>query len=148
MMAVAAMLRKTVMGTRAKLKSLVAQPKSAMFARIRKALSDAVVGCFNKRQEFLKKVLPKNPWGDRIFGKLLFFASHRRLPTDSMRFNDVLHRIKTTSAIIDPLRVFVTDKEFVKIYVKAVVGNDYNVPTLGMITNRADAQSYDFPPIC
>src|SRR5262245_27451738 len=147
MMVVSSMLRKIVMA-RAKLKALVAHIKSAIFARIREALSDAVVGCFNKRREFLKKVLPKNAWGDRIFGKLLFFASHRRLPTDFMRFNDVLHRIKTTSDIIDPLRVFVTDKEFVKIYINAVAGTDSNVPTLGIVRNRADVQSYDFPTVC
>jgi hypothetical protein len=147
-MAVRLVLKKTVMGTGAKLKSLVAHPRSAIFARIKEALFDAAVGCFNKRQEFLKKVLPKNAWGDRVFAKLLFFASHRRLPTDSMTFNDVLYRIKTTFDIIDPLRVFVTDKEFVKIYVAAVVGNDHNVPTLGIIRNRADVQNYDFPPVC
>jgi TupA-like ATPgrasp len=65
-----------------------------------------------------------------------------------MTFNDVLYRIKTTFEILDPLRVFITDKEFVKIYINTVVGNKYNVPTLGIIRNRADAQSYDYPPVC
>lgn len=136
------------MGTRARLKSIVAYTKSVILARIREAISDAAVGSFNKRRELLKTVLPKNAWGDRVFAKLLFFASHRRFPTDSMTFNDVLYRIKATFDIIDPLRVFVTDKEFVKIYVAAVVGNDHNVPTLGMIRNRVDVQNYDFPPVC
>ena len=147
-MPAARMLKEPVKRTRTALKTLVAHARSALSAHVQRASSDAAVNFFNKRQEFIGKVLPKNMWGDRIFGQMLFFASHRRRPTESMRFNDVLYRIKTTSEIVDPLRVFVTDKEFVKLYISAVAGNNYNVPTLGLIRNRADIQSYEYPPVC
>lgn len=62
--------------------------------------------------------------------------------------NDVLYRIKTGDEILDPLRVFVTDKELVKIYVKAVVGDGYNVPTVDVIRSAGDVDGYDFPADC
>ena len=65
-----------------------------------------------------------------------------------MTFNDVLYRIKTTDEILDPLRVFVTDKEFVKLYVKAVIGDEYNVPTLAVLRSIDEVRAYSFPPQC
>lgn len=70
------------------------------------------------------------------------------MPTSRPLFNDVLHRIKTTDEILDPLRVFVSDKEFVKVYVKAVVGDRYNVPTLGVIRDAGAVNAYPFPADC
>lgn len=95
-----------------------------------------------------RKLLPRNRLGDRIYGLLLFVASHGRLPNKSMTFNDVLYQMKTTDEIIDPLRVFVTDKEFVKFYVKAVIGDQYNVPTIDIIRDRAKIMDYEFPAAC
>ena len=65
-----------------------------------------------------------------------------------MLFHDVLYRIKTTNEILDPLRVFVSDKEFVKLYVKAVVGDQYNVPTIDVIRNVGAIDDYEFPSNC
>jgi TupA-like ATPgrasp len=96
----------------------------------------------------LKRLLPENRWGDRVYGFLFFYASHRRRPTNSMTFNDVLYRIKTTDEILDPLRVFVTDKEFVKLYIKAVVGDEYNVPTLAVLRSIDEVRAYPFPSQC
>jgi hypothetical protein len=95
-----------------------------------------------------RNLLPQNRLGDRIYGFLLFVASHGRLPNKSMTFNDVLYRIKNTDEIIDPLRVFITDKEFVKFYVKAVIGDQYNVPTIDIIRDRAKIEDYEFPAAC
>ena len=53
-----------------------------------------------------------------------------------MRYNDVLHRIKTSDDIIDPLRVFVSDKEYLKLYVRATLGDRYVVPTIDVIRSN------------
>ncbi len=77
-----------------------------------------------------------------------FALRHERLPTKSLLFNDVLYRIKVSEEILDPLRVFVTDKEFVKLYVKAMVGEQYIVPTIKILRSIAEVESYDFPSSC
>lgn len=93
-------------------------------------------------------VLPRNRLGDRVFGFCLFVKSHRRFPTDQLLFNDVLHKIKTSDEILDPLRVFVSDKEFVKLFIKAVVGDQYNVPTIAVLRSVSEVDSFDFPSTC
>jgi TupA-like ATPgrasp len=82
---------------------------------------------------------------DADFAFRRFIDVHGRPPSDAMLFNDVLHRIKTSDEILDPLRVFTTDKEFVKLYIKAQVGDAYNVPTLAVLRSEADVDAYDFP---
>src|SRR5262249_40107292 len=115
---------------------------------VREKLKNRLVGLFWKHNARLKKVLPENRWGDRVYGFLFFYASHRRRPNNSMTFNDVFYRIKTTDEILDPLRVLVTDKEFVKLYIKAVVGDEYNVPTLAVLRSVNDVRVYSFPSQC
>ncbi len=73
---------------------------------------------------------------------------HKRLPGNRLLFNDVLYRIKTTEEITSPLRVFVSDKEFVKLYVKAVAGDQFNVPTLKVLHTIEEARGYRFPSSC
>ena len=92
--------------------------------------------------------LPENRVGDELFSYFLFQHSHGRSPTNQMLFNDVLYRIKTTDEIINPLRVFVSDKEFVKIFISAIVGSRYNVPTIATLKSQAEVDVFDFPPDC
>ena len=94
------------------------------------------------------KEIPENRAGDELFAYFLFLHNHGRAPTNQMLFNDVLYRIKTTEEILDPLRVFVSDKEFVKIFVKATIGDEYNVPTLEVLRDANEIDSFVFPPIC
>lgn len=96
---------------------------------------------------FLRSI-PENRLGDQFFSFITFVRMHRRLPTQKLLFNDVLYRIKTTNEIIDPLRVFVSDKEFVKLYVKAVAGDQYNVPTIKILHTIEEANTFQFPPDC
>jgi hypothetical protein len=63
-------------------------------------------------------------------------------------WNDVWYRIKTTDEILEPVRVFVSDKEHVKQYVKAVVGDEYNVPTITVLRSPQEVDFYDFPARC
>lgn len=92
--------------------------------------------------------IPNGRAFDHFIAFLTFVRMHRRLPGNGMLFNDVLYRIKTTDEIIDPLRVFVSDKEFVKLYVKAVAGDQFNVPTLKVLQSIEEARSYEFPADC
>jgi hypothetical protein len=116
--------------------------------KISEGLRNRFVRLFWKHDARLKRLLPENRWGDRIYGFLLFYASHRRCPNNCMTFNDVLYRIKTTDEILDPLRVFVTDKEFVKLYIKEIVGDEYNVPTLAVLRSINEVRAYSFPSQC
>jgi hypothetical protein len=92
--------------------------------------------------------LPETRAGDRLYSWFRFFRHHKRPPSRAMRYNDVLHRIKTSDDIIDPLRVFVSDKEFLKLYVKAVVGDRYAVPTIDVICSVDAVDAYEFPSQC
>lgn len=111
------------------------------------------------QKSFVKKVLrfgyrslisaiPENRFGDKVFSYINFAIRHRRLPTQKLIFNDVLYQIKTTGEILNPLRVFVSDKEFVKLYVKALVGDQYNVPTIAVLESIDQVDSFDFPDAC
>lgn len=95
----------------------------------------------------LRNLLPHNATCDAIYAYCRFVIHHRRLPSRKPLFNDVLFHIKTQE-LTDPLRVFVTDKEHLKLYVKATVGNDFNVPTLAVLHSPAEVLAYDFPPDC
>ena len=89
--------------------------------------------------------LPKNRVGDEIFSYVLFQICHGRNPTKEMIFNDILYNLKVSDEINDPLRVFISDKEYLKIFVKATIGDEYNVPTLGIINAIEDVDIYEFP---
>ena len=75
----------------------------------------------------LHHILPKSRMGDKVYSLLSFFWNHRRLPKNKMMFNDYLYKLKTSDELSNPLRVFLTDKEFVKIYTKSVVGDEFNL---------------------
>lgn len=94
------------------------------------------------------RILPETRWADKIVAFKKFVKRHKRLPSRRMTMNDEYYRIKTSDMIHDPLRVFVSDKEYVKLYVRAVVGEDYNVPTLGIIRSPEAIADYDFPRDC
>jgi hypothetical protein len=60
----------------------------------------------------------------------------------------VLYTIKSSNEILEPLRVFTTDKEFVKLYIKAVVGDALNVPTLAVLRSIDECREHSFPDRC
>ena len=113
------------------------QDNESLFRRVRRGVYRSFLGSF-----------PKNRTGDRLVSVIQFFRFHKRLPNKSMSYNDVLHRIKTSDELLDPLRVFVSDKEFLKLYVKAVVGDEYVVPTLDVLRSKAAVDAYEFPAQC
>jgi len=95
-----------------------------------------------------RRILPRNRAGDRLYHWLLFLSKHQRRPSNRMLWNDVLYRIKTTDEILDPLRIFVSDKELVKTFIKATIGDEYNIPTLAVLRTPAEVERFDFPDRC
>lgn len=92
--------------------------------------------------------MPQNRSGDKIVSYINFLMNNNRLPKKQFSLNDVLYSIKTSDEILDPLRAFVSDKEFLKLFVSATLGDQYNVPTLDVIRNIKALDTYIFPPIC
>lgn len=96
----------------------------------------------------LLSLLPKNRRGDNLFSLINFIRTHNRYPCNEAIFNDVLHKIKTSNEMLDPLRIFVSDKEFVKHFIKSVVGDKFNVPTLKILKSLEEVEQYIFPKDC
>jgi hypothetical protein len=95
-----------------------------------------------------RRVAPEADWYDAFLARFFFWGIHRRWPGDRPLFNDAWVRIRTSGEINDPLRVLVSDKELVKLYVKAAVGDAYNVPTLAVLRSVGEARAFDYPPDC
>jgi hypothetical protein len=94
-------------------------------------------------------VLPKTRAFDYGFALIQFLKAHRRLPRKSGGgLNDALFYIKTSNEMLDPVRAFVSDKARVKQYVKAKVGDDYNVPTIAVIGSYEEALGFSYPADC
>ena len=91
---------------------------------------------------------PYTRWGDRYFSYGQFFRSHKRFPTDSMLLNDYTFRFKLSDAIRPPLVGYTSDKEFTKDYIRAKVGQEYNVPTLAILRSKQEIQNFEFPMDC
>jgi hypothetical protein len=96
----------------------------------------------------LRKFLPDTLAGDRVYHQALFLRKHGRLPQRAPLWNDMWFQVKASEEILDPLRVFVSDKEHVKQYVKAEVGDRYNVPTLAILRSPEEIDAFDFPADC
>lgn len=92
--------------------------------------------------------MPRTRSGDKVVALLRFVAKHQRFPTNRLLFNDTLYRLKTSKEIDNPLRVFVSDKEFVKLYVRSIVGDQYTVPTLRILRSVEEVDAYVFPDDC
>lgn len=93
--------------------------------------------------------LPQTRTFDYLISLLIFWRKHKRFPkVNGGLFNDSLFYLKTGDEILDPLRVYVSDKEFVKRYVTQTIGDAYNVPTLGVVRSLEKAYRYSFPQNC
>jgi TupA-like ATPgrasp len=93
--------------------------------------------------------LPHSRLGDWLFGALLFRRWHGRWPKRrGGTINDVLFRLKNSAEILRPLRVYVTDKEQLKLHVRARLGEAFNVLTMAILRSPAEAEAFDFPARC
>jgi hypothetical protein len=92
--------------------------------------------------------LPLDRAGDAVFLFIKFVCSLRRTPQERFWFNDYMFNILTGEEILDPLRAFVTDKEFSKRFIADNAGADLAVPTLAILENPASVDDYAFPDTC
>jgi len=96
----------------------------------------------------MRRHLPHTRFFDNLYHRTLFLLKHRRLPKKQLLWNDVWFQIKTSGEIESPLRVYVSDKEHVKDYVRQTVGDQHNVPTIAVLRSPAEVDTFDFPPRC
>ncbi len=96
----------------------------------------------------LRRHLPYTRFFDNLYHRLLFLKKHHRFPKQQMMWNDVWFQIKTSGEIENPLRVYVSDKEQVKDYVRQTIGEKYNVPTIAVLRSPGEVDSFDFPARC
>lgn len=62
----------------------------------------------------MRMVLPRSYYGDVMYFLIKFVIRHRRLPTKQNIFSDKLFDLPRSKELGSPLRVFVSDKEYVK----------------------------------
>ena len=95
------------------------------------------------RKSLMRRFLPKNLWGDRIYGRYIFRRGLGRDPEfRPVKFNDHLFALKTSGACYDPLIQFVTDKEYAKLYVAATVGKEYVTETYHILRSKEDLKEF------
>ena len=96
----------------------------------------------------LHRAIPHTRAGDNLIYFLQFLRAHERVPRNRLNFNDYLFSLKKSKTIDSALLGFISDKELVKLFVTAVVGGDYNVPTIAVLKNSADIHHFNFQPNC
>lgn len=84
-----------------------------------------------------------------LYETLAFIYRHRRLPDFERTgyLNDLMHTMKLCQSEF-VARSFTTDKELAKIFVRGVTGEDLCVPTLDVIRDVDQIDSYRFPGDC
>ena len=95
------------------------------------------------RKSILRRVVPKNKMGDAFYSWCSFVTIHRRLPRKrSGHFNDQLYCMKVDGTLLDPLRQFNSDKEYVKIYIAGTIGDKFNIETYDILRSPSEIDDY------
>ena len=90
----------------------------------------------------IRRSLPPGSYADYLVSILDSVRELRRWPKlrNPSLFNDHLLRLRADGSLYDPLRQFVTDKEYVKHYITATVGREYIIPTISIYRTAAEVQ--------
>ena len=99
---------------------------------------------FNKVQ----KLIPRNNFGDRLYSLVNFVRVQRRFPNNKKLFTNYLFQLKHSAESDNPLRAYISDKSFVKDYIKAKIGEEYNVPTIKILKSLEKIKAFEFPKRC
>lgn len=101
---------------------------------------------FKRLASSIVRRLPKNRVGDKLSSFIIFWVHQGRRPRRSGHsLNDLVYSIKSSDEICSPLRGFVSDKEFSKMYVASKIGDKYNVPTVCILKSKREVDDYEFP---
>ena len=79
-----------------------------------------------------------------MYNLWLFRVSQGRFPclnSTPSRYSDRLFRMKVDGALLDPLRQFVSDKEYVKYYIGSVVGWEHTIETYKVLRSPDEVDS-------
>jgi hypothetical protein len=93
-------------------------------------------------------VVPTTRWGDRLISYYRFVKYNGRRPNQPAGYNDRIYRLKVTDEILNPLRVFVSDKELVKHFIRGVLGEDRSAKTYAVLKSPVEIDAYEFPADC
>jgi hypothetical protein len=93
-------------------------------------------------------VIPKTRKGDYLFSLLHFLRVFKRFPRNKFLLNDYLFHRKLSVDALSPLRGYVTDKVWVKDYIKLKVGEDHAIPNLAVFDRVEAFNSYKMPDSC
>ena len=95
----------------------------------------------NRIKRIAACLLPKTRWADALIAIPQYIQRHRRFPRLHIPrlFNEHLLKIKLDGTLQDPLRQYVTDKEYVKQYIAASVGHEYILETYNILRNEREA---------
>ena len=93
-------------------------------------------------------VVPTTRWGDRLISYYRFINNNGRRPNRPSHFNDRIYRLKVSDEILSPLRVFISDKEYGKIFATGMLGENRTAKTLAVLKTVEEIEAYDFPPDC
>lgn len=90
---------------------------------------------------------PRTRWGDHLYSWLRFRQKHGRNPRRGIDGScvDHLYRLKVDGSLLDPLRQFVSDKEYVKRYVSATIGPQFTVETIEVLKSDSDIDRFTLP---
>ena len=91
-----------------------------------------------------RRFLPHSDWGDRMYAHQHSRNAHGRPPapnTYPVRFNDYLFKMKTDGTLLEPMRQFISDKEYVKTYIGGTVGWEHTVKTLAVLRHPDEVDS-------
>ena len=91
-----------------------------------------------------RRLLPRTLWADWLVALLEFLLCHKRLPERNAKmWSTHMFAIRTSGVLYDPLRQFVTDKEYVKLYIAATVGSRYNIRTFRILRTKEDVDALE-----
>ena len=83
-----------------------------------------------------------------FFSLIHFLKAYHRFPNSKNLISNYLFKIKHTAEGYNPLRAYVSDKAFVKDYVKSKIGDKYNVPTITVLNSLEEVKDFEFPQRC
>ena len=90
---------------------------------------------------------PRTRWGDHLYNWLRFRQKHGRNPRRGIEgsYIDHLYHLKVDGSLLDPLRQFVSDKEYVKRYISAAIGPQFTVETIAVLKSDSDIDRFTLP---
>ena len=96
------------------------------------------------RRQFLRYILPENRWGDAVYARIDYRLRLGRFPRtkNPQTYNEHLAKMRVEGSLLDPLRQFVSDKEYVKTYISGVVGEKYAVKTYQILKTADDVDRF------